>query len=166
MNTRSDVFVVVTGSTWIGQRTRSVLSAAREMLRSAQHEVLMAVYTITGGVSTLIDELVGCLMRGVRVKILVDRFSQQPPDVQEVLRDLQRYVGFELWSFEPETNDEYLHTKTLVVDGTTALVGSANFSRHGLTTSHEMGVVLFGRAARHCHGLLQVLFHNARSRRL
>jgi len=97
----------------------------------------------------LFDQLTALLQRGVRVRMVLNRFTTQPRLVQQRLRQLQTtFVPLlELVSFDPDHLEADLHAKIIVVDRQHALVGSANLSQRGLVHNHELGVVVTGSAA-------------------
>ena len=92
-------------------------------------------------VATLRDRLAA----GVRVRIVVPRFSDHPiTDFarRATLREL-RDLGAEVLLHRRGV----LHAKLLVVDGETAVVGSANFDMRSFFLNYEVGVVVRGESA-------------------
>ncbi len=94
-----------------------------------------------GMVATLRDRLAA----GVRVRIVVPRLSDHPiTDFarRATLREL-RDLGAEVRLHRRGV----LHAKLVVVDGETAVVGSANFDMRSFFLNYELAVVLRGEAA-------------------
>jgi cardiolipin synthase len=87
------------------------------------------------------EAIVGAARRGVRVKILV------PGVIDHALvRDAGRrhfgkllQEGVEIWEYKPAL----LHSKTMVVDGTWATVGSTNLDRRSFAMNDELNVAVY-----------------------
>lgn len=132
---------VVTGLGWMGTGIRSVQSALREILQSARQEVLLCAYSVSGGAGEILDEFENCLRRGVKLTAVINRFDQQPQDVQQYfLRLVSSYPYCRVYTFSDPV--EELHSKLIVVDRSVALVGSANISMRGMRQNYELGVLL------------------------
>jgi len=159
---QDQVRVVVSGSTWLGSGLGSIESALLEILESAKNEVLIVAYSI-GNVANLFFETISKLLdQGVRVLIIVNRFDQQHPVVQQRLNHLSgKYRGLvKVLSYVPSREQADLHAKIIVVDRRTALVGSANLSLRGLADNHELGIVLTGRAVDDVVKAVEKLIHS------
>jgi cardiolipin synthase len=82
-----------------------------------------------------VQALVACVARGVRVRLLVDRFMTfkktcEVPGMEALLADI-RAGGIEMrqW-YDPVRRHDSNHRKMIVVDGAAALVGGRNFADH------------------------------------
>jgi phosphatidylserine/phosphatidylglycerophosphate/cardiolipin synthase-like enzyme len=156
------VKVVATGSAWIGQGVGSVESAIEDLLKEAQDEILVAAFQITEGAGQFLQMLRDCLSRGIRVTLLINRFDSQPRSVQETLRGFtEQFAHFTKVDFNPQSKFQDLHAKIIVVDRSTALVGSPNLSWKGLVLNHELGVVLSGPIASTIAHLLDALMQES-----
>lgn len=142
----TQVRVVVSGSTWMGGGLGSVESSLLRLLQQANDEVLFVVYSISSGPELLFEQLGAMLQRGIRIRMIVNRFAEQHATVQRQLRQLRDTYAhlLILLSFVPPHDQADLHAKVIVVDRQQALVGSANLSLRGLINNHELGVVLEG----------------------
>ena len=142
----AQVRVVVSGSTWMGGGLGSVESSLLRLLQQATDEVLFVIYSISSGPELLFGQLTIILQRGIRVRMIINRFTEQHPSVQGQLRQLrQQYPQLLiLLSFVPPQEQADLHAKVIVVDRQQALIGSANLSLRGLVNNHELGVVVEG----------------------
>jgi phosphatidylserine/phosphatidylglycerophosphate/cardiolipin synthase-like enzyme len=130
----------------MGTGVRSVRSALTDMLRDARLEVLICAYSITGGADEILNEFEDCLRRGIRFKVVINRFQNQYQHVQVYLRSLAAsYPYFRLYNFDDPV--EELHSKLIVVDRSIALVGSANLSMRGMRQNYELGVIVQGTEA-------------------
>ena len=142
--------VVVTGLGWLGGNVRAVEVVLRELIAGARHNLDITAYSATSGgdeVWTLVGERVA---DGVMARIVVDDLDNQPVALRSQLRHLrdQHGGGIQIWNFPHESTRDGLHAKVFVADRTTAIVGSANLSFRGLTTAHELGLLVHGPAAR------------------
>jgi phosphatidylserine/phosphatidylglycerophosphate/cardiolipin synthase-like enzyme len=136
-----NIEIVCTAPDRLGVHLRTTFATAREMIRNAEHEILIAGYAFTEGASDLIDDLaVAARQRSVAVTLIGNRMrdrlpflrSHWPADVPSP----------RIFSREADPNDEMaaLHAKIIICDRSRALVTSANFSRHGLHENIEIGV--------------------------
>jgi cardiolipin synthase len=138
----SKVQIVVSGLGWMGGGIGSIESAIQELLENAQDEILLTAYSI-GNADRIFDLLDSALARGVRVRMVVNRFSEQHDSVQYRLAQLQRkYPHFYLHMFSPNGERSDLHAKVLVVDRKQALVGSSNLSYNGMVLNYELAVLM------------------------
>lgn len=138
----SNIQIVVSGLGWMGGGIGSIESAIQELLENAQDEILLTAYSI-GNADRFFDLLDSALARGVRVRMVVNRLSEQYGSVQIRLEQLQKkYQHFHLYLFQPDEKRGDLHAKVLVVDRKCALVGSSNLSYNGMVLNHELAVVL------------------------
>lgn len=143
MNT-SSVKVVVTGIAWMGGGIGSIESALEKLFKEANQEIVMTVYAISSGSDLVFEWLEAALARGVKVRIVVNRFHSQHPGAVRRLLDLAgTYNHCELFSFSGEEEND-LHAKVIAVDRKVALIGSSNLSRRGLQANHELAVVVEG----------------------
>ena len=141
--------VVVSGSAWMGSGLGSIESALYRLFAQANDEVIVVAYAISSATTMLFQQLAELLQRGIRVRLLINRFPSQPPGAQQHLRELYQHFShlLQIISFTPRSDEADLHAKLVVVDRRYALVGSANLSLRGLMDNHELGVVIEGAGA-------------------
>lgn len=141
--------VVVSGSAWMGSGLGSIESALYRLFTQANDEIVIVAYSISSATPLLFQQLVAVLQRGIRVRLLINRFSNQPASVQQYMQGLrQRFPHLiQIYSFMPQSEEADLHAKIMLVDRYYALVGSANLSLRGLMDNHELGVVIEGAGA-------------------
>lgn len=158
----NNVWVVVTGSAWMGKGIGSVESAIEDILHRAKEEIQVAAYQITEGGHPFLRLIEGSLSRGVRVTLIINKFRSQPLVVQKELDRLAvRFPHFTQIDFDPENRKQDLHAKIIVVDRSIALVGSPNLTWRGMVLNHELGVVLSGPIARTIGHLLDTLANDS-----
>lgn len=145
----ANVRVVVSGSAWMGSGLGSIESALYRLFEQANDEVTIVAYAVSSAAAMLFEQLETVLQRGIRVRLLVNRFALQPAGVQRKCHELQRSFShlMQVYSFIPQSNEADLHAKIILVDRKYALVGSANLSLRGLMDNHELGVVIEGAGA-------------------
>ncbi len=135
------VNTVVTGLAWMGTGVRSVQSALRDMLQSANQEVFLCAYSISSGANEILSEFERCLQRGVKLTVIINRFEEQPKDIQTYFLKLKSSYSYcKVYDFK--NDNEELHAKLVVVDRAIALVGSANLSMRGMRQNYELGIIL------------------------
>lgn len=143
------VEVAVTGKSWMGRRTGSISSMMQEALTGAHDEIQITAYSISENAQDFLDALEKILLKGIRVLLVVNRLQGQPDFVKEKLYELNDRFRQELVlkDFAPKSMSEDLHAKLIVIDHTTALVGSANLTWKGMILNHEIMVRISGRKA-------------------
>ncbi|MBO0687443.1 MAG: phospholipase D family protein, partial [Candidatus Dormibacteraeota bacterium] len=120
-----------------GEEVRSALLTAIEQARSS---IEGEIYTLTDP-----DVLAGfsdAHRRGVRVRILID--PSQPANGQA--ERLLGVAGVEVHRY-PAPAGTLLHAKAALFDGHELLVGSANWTRSGLSVNHELDLITEDRGA-------------------
>jgi len=160
-----EVTIVVTGLAWMGRGIRSIYSIIEDMLVKASDEIQIATYMITEGAMDFIQLLMNCLNKGIRVTLIVNRFNEQPREIQIAISQMAReFLHFDLLEFYPKDKVEDLHAKLIVVDRSKALVGSSNLSWKGLVVNHELAVLIEGPTAARIGKLIDTLAKDARTR--
>lgn len=119
------------------QRLRTLLGSAQQQI-----DIITPYFVPDPGLMAVLRER---LAAGIRVRILVPRFSDHP------ITDFARRASLrQLHDLGAEVRYHYrgiLHAKLIVVDTTTAVIGSANFDMRSFFLNYEIGVVLKGEAA-------------------
>ncbi|MBA3532202.1 MAG: endonuclease [Ardenticatenales bacterium] len=144
---KSNVSVVVTGIDWMGGGVGSIESAIQQLFQEAEQEILLTVYALTNGADMLFEWLEMALIRGVEIKMAINRIDEKTADVRAQLIQLaDLYPHFYLCNFTSDDQID-LHAKLIVVDRRKAIVGSSNLSRRGLLTNYELAVLIEGPTA-------------------
>jgi phosphatidylserine/phosphatidylglycerophosphate/cardiolipin synthase-like enzyme len=142
-----ELVIAATGSAWTGKGVRSIWSLIRESFRNAQREIIIAAYSLSESPDfyKILDD---CLIRGIRILLIVNRFDFQTAGVKNSLISLgSKYDNFILKDFNPTDRREDLHAKIIVIDHCMALIGSANPTWKGMIMNHEIMVRISGRRA-------------------
>ena len=118
--------------------------AVRRCIAGAQESVAVQMYFIIerdgGPVAVLVDELIAAHRRGVKVRVLLEDSKRRESGT--ALGRLQA-AGV---SVGVDTPGALLHTKALVVDARTCIVGSANWSRAAFEDNHEVSLLVESEA--------------------
>lgn len=114
---------------WTG---RSIQSSLDRMIAGAHHSIYVAANYLSDW--NLQDTLVAAHKRGVTVDVLLNEHTTESLSTE---RWLVSHGVTVRWATGP-----YLHAKVLLVDGREGMIGSANFSYHGMTINHEFDVSL------------------------
>ena len=83
--------------------------------------------------------------QGVSVRVLLDETQYKKPSCKQQPASIALMLewGVEFRSFKPDRGAyAVMHAKTWVVDGTTALVGSPNFTVNGMEKSEEVLTII------------------------
>lgn len=156
--------IAVTGDFWLGRGFSSIWSLVKDSMSEAESEIQIAAYAIgeNSDEYEFFELLEDVLARGIRVLMVVNKFSNQRESVRKSLLELARkYQSFVLKSFNPQDKREDLHAKLIVVDHSTAMVGSANLSFKGMVANHEIMVKMSGKTAYSIGELLDRLSANS-----
>ncbi|KPV43631.1 phospholipase D-like domain-containing protein [Alicyclobacillus ferrooxydans] len=116
----------------------SIQKPVVQAIEGAKHSVSMEAFDLSD--HQVLDALVAAAKRGVEVVVLLDPNEYMNNKAATTLRDGGVTVRF-YRSYEKE----WMHAKILDVDnGSTFIIGSANFSHQAYTYNHEGDVVLHG----------------------
>lgn len=162
----NDPEIAVTGDFWLGKGLRSIWSLVKDTFSKAESEIQIAAYAIgeNSDEYEFFELLKGVLARGISVLLIVNRFGTQRESVRRALVELaDKYRNLVLKDFSPQDRREDLHAKLLVIDHSTALIGSANLSFKGMVANHEVMVRLSGKTAHSLGELLDRLSKNSKS---
>lgn len=139
--------VVVTGLGWMGSGIGSIETAMERIFQQAEKEILITSYSISTATDLLFSWFEIALNRGILIRLIINRFYDQPANVISSLESLYRaYPHFYLYDFQDGQSYD-LHAKVIVADRRLALVGSSNLSRRGLINNHELALFVEGIAA-------------------
>jgi len=150
----------VSGRHWIGNEI-SAFDLVKETLESANSSIRIAIYSF-GQKSKELDLIFDILhnkifSKGVKVQLIINKFWSTTDYAKKKLKQLE-HRNFVLLNFEPENENENLHAKIIVVDSKIILVGSANISKSGLFSNHELVIKLSGgEFASRINNLLDIL---------
>ena len=157
----NSVEIAVTGIGWLGSGIPSVERTMEQLFAEAKREIMLTAYSLTSGFDRICRSLNRAASTGIRCVTVVNQLDEQRSEAAENLKNLamNHPANFELHDFAVAEDSEGLHAKTCVVDRKSALVGSANLSRRGLVTAHEMAVLVRGPAAEQVADCIDRLLH-------
>ncbi|MDI9434982.1 MAG: phospholipase D family protein [Euryarchaeota archaeon] len=113
--------------------TSSVIAEIRDNLSKAKKEVLVCSPWIT----YLLEEF-NQFKRGVTLKVVIN-FRKE--DIESGITDLDKIRVLRRLGAQIRYNND-LHAKMIFIDGTTAIISSANLTKRGLSVNYEAGVIL------------------------
>jgi cardiolipin synthase len=103
------------------------------LIRSARHSLLIENEEMDD--SDIVDALVAAARRGVVVKVVMTYSSSWASEFQDLVA-----AGVKVSTYASDA-PLYIHAKVIVVDGTTAFLGSQNFSDSSLNYNRELGII-------------------------
>ncbi|QCC57809.1 phospholipase D-like domain-containing protein [Natrinema thermotolerans] len=120
------------------------------MLENANEEILVLQPSIADDVS-LLEATLEAARRGVEVRILVGSARYNAAENEALAADLEQIADRENLPLEVRLvgdtdRFEKIHAKGIVIDGETAVVGSANWNSNSLENNREVLVALHGEA--------------------
>jgi len=146
-SSKNEVKIVVTGTDWMGGGIGSVESTLAELFKTATNEIYISAYSIGNSSDLLFEWVEKALLRGIRIKIVINRLNEQPSEVVSKLVNLANEFSYmSIFEF-PSSEGVDLHAKIIVADHNRALVGSSNLSKRGIFTNYEMGILIDGQLA-------------------
>jgi phosphatidylserine/phosphatidylglycerophosphate/cardiolipin synthase-like enzyme len=150
--------LAVSGKYWVGRKGGSVLTSIREITDIAQDEIQLTVYAFGKNTLGFLQILQTILARGIKIQIIINRFSRQPASIRKKLAELKKQFGYlTIFDFNPQNQNEDLHAKIIVIDRTWAVVGSPNVSWHGYISNHELALILKGEMVQTIAGMIDDL---------
>lgn len=136
----------VSGRYWIGGGEQGAYELLVDSLRQAKKSVRIVAYSL-GGRSNELESIFKILKdkinTGVQVQLIINRFWSATEYAQKQLKGLE-HRNFKLLNYDPHDERENLHAKIIIIDTTEILLGSANISKSGLFSNHEIIVKISG----------------------
>lgn len=153
----------VSGRHWIGGNEQGAYDLLVDSLRQARTSVRIVAYSL-GDRSSELERIFGILKdkihTGVQVQLIINRFWTATVYAQKQLKELE-HRNFKLLNYDPKDERENLHAKIIIIDSTEILLGSANISKSGLFSNHEIVVKISGgEFASRINSLVDVLATN------
>lgn len=154
--TRPQIELVWTGPKAEGPLVRPTGAVIEEMISAVREagEILLVGYSLTVGKDSTMEKVVRLLEKATRRRARVSLVLHREDSAanRSALLDAWdptvKRPRILTWKPGPEHPYTKLHAKALVVDRLDLLVGSANFTFHGLTSNLELGLRVRGGAAR------------------
>lgn len=120
-----------------------------ELIEGADESILIKQPRIANTDVSLLEKAVAAARRGVAVRILLDSTWYVEDENEALAAELETIADEEGLALEVELLEstarfEKIHAKGLVVDGETAVVGSANWNNNSLQNNREVLLALHG----------------------
>ena len=165
------------GSTWAGFKSVNIKDLFFDTLRSATHTVQISSYAM-GKKNNEMNEffsIIDGLLESSHVKINIivndhgrgstSRYAKGRLD--RLAKKYPEQFFPQLFESKPDAGlGKILHAKLTVVDGTTALVGSANISKSALESNYEFMLKVTGPVAVDISAMLAKLSDKLREKRV
>ena len=141
------VHILATGPEFIKEGIQGTGPVIEELIKSSKKEIQIMAYVISLHASKFLEHLEESLQKEVKVTIILNRLDEQDDKIKKKIRKMKRrYPKLKVINFtDPFGGD--LHAKVIVADRKRAVIGSANFSWHGMSHNYEVGVHLEGDSA-------------------
>ena len=130
-------------------QVKQALSQAKESVFMVMFVVGLRPYDKASSIYQLVDELVKAHQRGVKVTVILDQniafVGKEHIDEWQVegknawCFKMLKDAGISVWYDEPT---KYTHSKTIVIDEETIILGSANWTRSALFQNFETNVLI------------------------
>jgi phosphatidylserine/phosphatidylglycerophosphate/cardiolipin synthase-like enzyme len=143
----------------------NLIAQAREQL------ILVAPFIDSAGISGLLTALLSAMLRGVNVIFLthdalnIASFTSRA--IEELRREAER-IGGQLAVYSAEAGSgrdrqthPLLHSKLVISDNKSVLIGSANLTSHALASNFETGVLLGSDEAMEVAGIVHNLIKSS-----
>ena len=119
---------------------RDYRPAVEALVAAATDRVSVTQWELFAGEQTdaMVDALGAAAARGVRVRVLLD------DEIEDNAAGAARLVALGVDARLDGLPDTKMHAKSFVADGTTALVGSTNWSDSSIAYNHECNLLLTG----------------------
>lgn len=139
--------ILATGPEFLKEGIRGTGPVIEEMIKNSEKEIQIMAYVISLHASKFLDLLDDALKREVSITIILNKLGEQDEKIKTKIKKMKRqYVKLKVIDFT-DTDGGDLHAKVIVVDRKKAVIGSANFSWHGMSHNYEIGVQLEGDSA-------------------
>jgi phosphatidylserine/phosphatidylglycerophosphate/cardiolipin synthase-like enzyme len=128
---------------------RHTAQVVRQMIDRSTREIVVAGFAITEAAG-LIPYLADAALRNVRVILLCSDWkgADNRDAVQHINDDWPTTVPYPVvHRYSSQLGGAGMHMKCLLIDAREILLGSANFTFHGMTRNFEMGVRIEGSIA-------------------
>ena len=142
------VQILATGPEFLKDGIRGTGPVIEEIIKNSEKEIQILAYVISHHASKFLDLLELALKREIKITIILNKFEKHDVKIKKKIKKMQKlYRKFTIIDFTGSTRNPDLHAKVIVVDRKNAIIGSANFSWHGMTGNYEIGVYLEGDSA-------------------
>jgi len=113
-----------------------------QYIKTAHQSIQLEVENFSDPAMT--QDLIDAAKAGVKVQVLMPRCDLTSNEFDMPVAEQLAAAGVEVYMMpSPMTADTpYIHQKSIVVDGTSAFLGSENFSHNSLDMARELGVII------------------------
>ncbi|AZN39560.1 phospholipase D-like domain-containing protein [Paenibacillus albus] len=139
-----------------------LFSTIHKLITDSREEIILASpFFEEEGVNMLANTLQYAIRRGVKVKIITRRTSENISIIKKLISNIDGGLRKNLLIYEYRERIEgesfTFHAKVLVSDRSRAYLGSANFTQYGFERNIELGVLLKGKQVIPLYSLLNIM---------
>jgi HKD family nuclease len=139
-----------------------LFSTIHKLITDSRQEIILASpFFEEEGVNMLATTLQYAIRRGVKVKIITRRTSENTTIIKKLISSIDGSSRENLFIYEYKEKLDgesfTFHAKVLVADRSKAYLGSANFTQYGFERNIELGVLLKGKQVKPLYSLLNVM---------
>ena len=131
------------------EESRAYFRIAKELIREAEESIDLVVFKITrygsfgrSKSNLLTEELVKARERGVEIRVVLDVNTWSEKINQSNRETALWLLGQGVRSVKLDSREVTTHSKALIVDGKSVLVGSSNWSYYSLAKNVEIDLVI------------------------
>lgn len=123
-------------------KTRKTRPVIQELISGAKQSILLTGYSISDHFEEMLKLINKKSQQGVVVELFINNYESVKPVLTDIDHTNRRFFKVYEYKGKPDDRMAALHAKTIVVDGVTVLISSANLSYHGLDGNIEVGALI------------------------
>lgn len=133
----NEIEIVATGEKWEGKDVRATSEVIKELIKSTNNSLILTAFILSD--ENVFDQLQMALDRGISVDLFINNPNKRISRfIDDIIQLEKEYINLKVYMIK----DVVFHSKVLVSDGKQVLIGSANFTKSGLLTNYELGVLI------------------------
>lgn len=132
-----DYELIVTGEKWVGKGNKRTQNTIYNLIDNSQQSLLLTIYMLTN--YEVFKKIKSAAYRGVNVEIFIHTNDDFYLSVKKELEEIGQMKHVSIF---PADKEEFIHAKVLISDRSKILIGSANLTKHGLSSNYELGILI------------------------
>lgn len=150
------------GRLWIGRDTYRISNTVFDALLHAKSSIQISAFSLgekNNATQTFFQIIHKQLLAGRYVQFIVNNLNGKTIGKfsKKQLISFQKFENFDLYNFRGSKKRNTLHAKIIVVDRTTALIGSPNISNSAMNHNYEIMLSVGGKDVAKIANLLDML---------
>lgn len=129
--------LVASGEKWIGEGIKSSANIISDLIDLSYNSLTLTIFLLFD--PKIWIKIKSAVERRVKVEIFI--YEQHDTKYRGLIDEVIEY-SFRNPSYLKvhKTNDDYIHSKVIIADGSKVYLGSANLTQNGLSQNYELGV--------------------------